>query len=105
MARLRDINFIELPVLAVMAEPIYLRLPVMVDNAERRERLFQRLWAAGIGVGRMYRQPLPKLFPELIPETYPGADKVARCLLTLPTHHYLTQADVNQIAQIFERER
>lgn len=105
IARLQEIEFVHIPPPAATAEPIYLRLPVIVADEERRERLFRRLWAAGIGVGRMYRRPLPNLFPQITAETYPGASYVARHLLTLPTHHYLTNVDVEQIAQIFQAER
>ena len=116
IAHLQELDFVQFPCLAPTAEPIYLRLPVIVDSEERRERLFQRLWKAGLGVGRMYRRALAEFFPQLalhppIPpygeyyagsttETYPGAERVARCLLTLPTHHYLAQTDIDHIAQI-----
>jgi dTDP-4-amino-4,6-dideoxygalactose transaminase len=89
---------------AATAEPIYLRLPLLVSDEERRERLYHRLWAAGIGVGRMYRQPLSDIFPQVATESYPGASFIARHLLTLPTHHYLSDADMEQIASIFQAE-
>ncbi|MCI0398674.1 MAG: DegT/DnrJ/EryC1/StrS family aminotransferase [Chloroflexi bacterium] len=101
LAGLRELPFVHLPQPAVASEPIYLRLPLLVDSQERRERLFQRLWAAGIGVGRMYRHSLAHLFPQLAAGPYPGAEQVAGRLLTLPTHHYLTAADVERITGIF----
>jgi dTDP-4-amino-4,6-dideoxygalactose transaminase len=102
IARLRGLDFVHLPAPAEAAEPVYLRLPVIIDSAQRREQLFGRLWAAGIGAGRMYRQALPQLFPSLASEPYPGAEAVAQRLLTLPTHPYLTPADVERIGRIFE---
>jgi perosamine synthetase len=104
MDRLEGMGFVHIPPPAETAEPIYLRLPVIITDEGRRDRLFRRLWRAGLGVGRMYRQPLPDLFPQLSAETYPGASYVARHLLTLPTHHYLTEEDVERIAQIFQAE-
>jgi dTDP-4-amino-4,6-dideoxygalactose transaminase len=101
---LQGIDFVHIPSPAATAEPIYLRLPILVDSETRRERLFHRLWTAGIGVGRMYEQTLPQIFPQLATRHYPGADQVAHHLLTLPTHHYLTDADVACIAQIFASE-
>jgi dTDP-4-amino-4,6-dideoxygalactose transaminase len=91
---------VQIPLPAASAEPIYLRLPLLVSGAEQREQLFRRLWAAGIGAGRMYGQPLSEIFPRLATESYPGAEYVARHLLTLPTHHYLSDADVDEIVQI-----
>jgi dTDP-4-amino-4,6-dideoxygalactose transaminase len=103
---LGDLKFVHIPAPAERAEATYLRLPLIVDDGERRERLFRRLWDVGIGVGRMYRHPLPHYFPQATNgETYPGADYVARHLLTLPTHHYLTDADIEQIVEIFREER
>jgi dTDP-4-amino-4,6-dideoxygalactose transaminase len=98
---LQGMEFVHIPPPGVAADPIYLRLPVLVADEERRERLFQSLWAAGIGVGRMYRHTLSDLFPNVSEGTYPGASYVASHLLTLPTHHYLTAAHVEQIAHIF----
>jgi len=102
--RLNEIELVHIPLPTPMGEPIYLRLPLLVDDEERRERLFRRLWQAGVGVGRMYRYPLPHYFPQATTDTYPGASYVARHLLTLPTHHYLTGADVEHIARAFQAE-
>jgi perosamine synthetase len=104
--RLGNIEFLHIPAPAERAEATYLRLPLIVDDEERRERLFRRLWDAGIGVGRMYRHPLPHYFPQQVPggETFPGATYVAHHLLTLPTHHYLTDRDVEGIVRVFEAE-
>jgi dTDP-4-amino-4,6-dideoxygalactose transaminase len=103
---LKELEYLHIPSPTETAEPIYLRLPVLVDDEERRERLFRRLWNAGIGVGRMYQHPLPHHFPQMADgEAFPGADHVARHLLTLPTHHYLADTDVAQIVDIFQAER
>ena len=105
MARLQGLDFVHIPPPAAGAEPIYLRLPVLVADEDRRERLLRRLEAAGLGAGRMYGRPLPDLFPGISPGSYPGATAVARRLLTLPTHPYLAEADVERIGRIFEMER
>jgi perosamine synthetase len=98
---LQEIEHIHIPPAAETTDPIYLRLPILIDDAERRERLFRRLWQAGIGAGRMYRHALPYYFPQAANGgTFPGADYVARHLLTLPTHHYLTYTDVQHIVEI-----
>jgi dTDP-4-amino-4,6-dideoxygalactose transaminase len=104
IACLQGLGFVHIPSPAATAEPIYLRLPLLVSDEEQRERLYRRLWAAGIGVGRMYRQPLSDIFPQTATESYPGASSIARHLLTLPTHHYLNDADIERIAGIFHEE-
>lgn len=82
-------------------EPIYLRLPLLVRDPVRRDRLFRCLWSAGIGVGRMYQRTLAEIFPQLNISIYPGAQTVAQGLLTLPTHHFVTEQAINRIGQIF----
>jgi perosamine synthetase len=104
IAQLQELEFLHIPPPAARTRPIYLRLPVLIDDEERRERLFRRLWATGIGVGRMYRQSLPEIFPQAGIESYPGANYVARHLLTLPTHHYLTPVHIQHISEIFRAE-
>ena len=106
MDHLDELEFVHIPAPVGRAEATYLRLPLIIDDEERRERLFQHLWQAGIGVGRMYRHTLPHYFPQTSGgESYPGADHVAGHLLTLPTHHYLTDGDVERIGQVFNAER
>ena len=104
MAHLQTFDFVQVPFTSEAAGSIYLRLPLIVDNEERRERLLRRSGAAGIGAGRMYRHSLPELFPQLATRNYAGAAAVARRLLTLPTHHYLTHVDEASIVSIFQAE-
>jgi dTDP-4-amino-4,6-dideoxygalactose transaminase len=101
--QLHAFDFVHIPGLArcVQGEPIYLRLPVLVTSHQLREQLFQALWAAGIGVGRMYGRTLAELFPPLKVGSYPGAQTIAQQLLTLPTHHFVTAQDIDRIIQIF----
>jgi dTDP-4-amino-4,6-dideoxygalactose transaminase len=102
---LHDLSFVHLPSPEENAEPIYLRLPVILDTQERRERLHETLHRAGIGAGRMYRRALPELFPGLDVSSWRGAEQVARRLLTLPTHHYLTDREFDRIVRLFRAER
>ncbi len=81
-------------------EPCFLRLPVIVETEARRDQLFDRLWDAGIGVGKMYKQTLAEFFPRYAEAEYPGAHAVSRRLLTLPTHHYLRDEDFARISDV-----
>ena len=99
--RLQALDFVQLPCPVPSAMPIYLRLPVLVATEALREQLFQRLWAAGIGVGRMYGRTLAEFFPTLNLAPYPGAQQIARRLLTLPTHHFVRPHDIDRIGEIF----
>jgi dTDP-4-amino-4,6-dideoxygalactose transaminase len=106
MDGLKELAYLHIPLPAETADPTYLRLPILVDKEERCERLYRRLWNAGIGVGRMYQHTLPYYFPNMArDEDFPGADHIARHLLTLPTHHYLANRDAKRIREIFYAER
>ncbi len=95
-----------LPRVAPCAEPVFLRLPIVVESKLRADRLFGLLEREGIGVSRSYWRSLPDLFSERLgtdERTFPGAAKLARCLLTLPTHTYLRDDDLARVARAFER--
>jgi len=103
---LQTLDFVHLPSppLDEAAQPIYLRLPVIVASETQREGLLRRLGAAGIGAGRLYGRTLAEFFPTLKGVPQPGAHQIARRLLTLPTHHYVTDSDIDRISQIFHQQ-
>ncbi|MFN2162240.1 MAG: DegT/DnrJ/EryC1/StrS family aminotransferase [Candidatus Promineifilaceae bacterium] len=82
------------------AEPIYLRLPLLAESESVRERLFERMWSAGIGVGRMYEKTLPEIFTSDNQAGYPGAQAFAHRLLTLPTHYQVSENDLQIMEEI-----
>jgi len=84
-------------------EPGFLRLPLILDSEERRDALFQVLWDAGIGAGKLYKRTLAEIFPQYALTAYPGAHAVSRRLLTLPTHHYLREDDFERIAAALKK--
>jgi dTDP-4-amino-4,6-dideoxygalactose transaminase len=83
---------------------IYLRLPMLVRDEATADRLCAALNAAGIGAGRMYRRTLAEIFPAAARAAFPGATRVARMLVTLPTNHYLTADDLARGAAVIRRE-
>lgn len=99
--QLQGLDFVHLPEIPPEADPIYLRLPIILDTAERREQLYQALWSANLGAGRLYHYSLPEIFPDLDAPPCPGAVQIGQRLLTLPTHHYLTKKDIGRISGIF----
>jgi dTDP-4-amino-4,6-dideoxygalactose transaminase len=106
MAGLAEFDGISFPEVPPGAEPVYLRLPVLVENEHRANRLFDLLQQEGIGVSRSYWRSLPDLFSEILfidERDFPGAARLARCLLTLPTHTYLQEQDLARIQRAFAR--
>ncbi|NLF13594.1 MAG: hypothetical protein GX597_17570 [Anaerolineaceae bacterium] len=104
MAELAGFPFVTLPRIPPEAVPAFLRLPVVLDRQERADRLFELLWQQGIGVSRSYWRTLPDLFSSVLQvsqEGFPGAMRLANCLLTLPTHAYLRDRDFATVVHAF----
>jgi perosamine synthetase len=81
------------------AEPVYLRYPVLVNEPSVRDRLIAALTAQGIGATRSYPACLadvPALRPHLADTSVrcPGARSVAARIVTLPTHPFVRDSDV-----------
>lgn len=86
-------------------EPGWLRLPVLLG--ERARALASAPEAARLGIVRSYPRPLHRLAP-LAPslisvEAYPGAERLASELHTLPTHGGLAARDVQALTAWLER--
>jgi perosamine synthetase len=78
--------------------PVYLRLPVFVEDAQGRQRTIEALREAGIGATASYPASLadvPGLQPYLAEGTVraSGGRMVARQIVTLPTHAFVSPAD------------
>jgi dTDP-4-amino-4,6-dideoxygalactose transaminase len=103
-AILTEFDYVQQPEVAEGTEPVFLRFPFVVDSPERTSVLYDRLGKKGIGVSRSYLRALPDLYSErlgLDPSGFPGAARLAKCLLTLPTNSYLRERDFARIAQAF----
>jgi perosamine synthetase len=84
------------------ATPAYLRLPLLMDSEQTRDSAIATLTGAGIGATRSYPLSLadvPELQPSLVPDPRPldGGRRVARTIVTLPTHPFVTAEDVRRI--------
>ena len=105
LEQLRTIPFLHLPVPLPDSQPVYLRFPIVVDSATRRDRLLATLNAAGLGATGSY--PLSTLD---IPEIQDHLDRahsrgdagraLATRILTLPTHPYVRAAHIDKICRL-----
>jgi perosamine synthetase len=98
MQRLAGINGLTLPMSA--EEPVYLRLPFLVPSGLPVQE------SPLLGVVRSYPAPLSTidaLRPHLVDGdgSYPGAERLAGRLLTLPTHQFLTANDRKRLVASF----
>ena len=85
------------------AEPVFLRLPVLPAAGEWG-KIFE---IPKLGVVRSYPLALhqiPGVAPHLVTRgRYPVSEMLARNLLTLPTHAFVQDADVNAICDVFRK--
>jgi len=86
------------------ASPSYLRFPVLVRNDAARTGLLRNLTDAGIGATGSYPGSIADI-PELHGEAAGRTDascgrEVARSIVTLPTHPYVSMRDVERTAAI-----
>lgn len=99
---------IAIPRSRVDDNPGTLRFPVLVANVGRREEILRQGTRRGWGLSGMYPTALngiPQLRQELAAKL-PGAEAIARSIVTLPTHRFMQRAGtptgiVEKIAGLF----
>jgi perosamine synthetase len=90
------------------ASPAFLRLPVLLPDPDTRDRALAALTLAGIGASRSYPASLADV-PELqgyvgaVPRAT-GGRRVAECILTLPTHPFVSPDDISRTAVVLRVE-
>lgn len=102
--QLSGFDFVQVPQIQPEAEPVFLRLPIVLEDEKIANRVFENLSQAGIGVSRSYSRTIPDLYAQDFPtngKEYPGASQLAACLLTLPTHAYVRETDIERIVRVF----
>jgi dTDP-4-amino-4,6-dideoxygalactose transaminase len=81
----------------------YLRLPVLVATPHQRERIRSLSQQRGLGLSAAYPTPIneiPEIRSSFNGERFPSARRVAESLLTLPTHHWLSEKDKRAITEL-----
>jgi len=81
----------------------YLRFPIFVSNAQQRDAIYRLSQRRGLGLSVAY----PTSIDEITEirrvcngKRFPSAHKVADSLLTIPTHHWLSDNDKKAIAEL-----
>jgi perosamine synthetase len=86
----------------------YLRLPILAATPAERERIYSRSQERGLGVSVAYPTPIneiPEIRAVFSGARFPAARRVADSLLTLPTHHWLSEEDKRAIAELCQEVR
>jgi dTDP-4-amino-4,6-dideoxygalactose transaminase len=79
----------------------YLRLPILAKDRKGRDRLFLISSKKGLGLSLMYPTPVNEIeeIKDLFKgKTFPHAKEVSERLLTIPTHHLLSNEDKERIS-------
>lgn len=110
LEQLRDIPFLDLPTPLPGAQPVYLRLPVLVDSAARRDRLLATLSAEGLGVTGSYpgsTLDIPEIQDRLdLAHSRGEAGRLlATRILTFPTHAYVRPPHIDKICRLVRAAR
>ena len=86
----------------------YLRLPLLCETREERDRLLRESDRRGLGFSVMYPSALHEV-PELgrfnLTGRYPGAERLAACLLTVPVHPFVSNEDGDCIGALLSDAR
>jgi len=80
-----------------------LRLPVLVATPKERERLYSLSQQSGLGLSVAYPTPINEIAEiraAFRDGRFPSARRVAESLLTIPTHHWLSEKDKRAIAEL-----
>lgn len=84
--------------------PGLIRFPILFPTEEFRDKAYGKL--INLGASKSYPAPLTDLCKgerQLILRTLPGAREVSRRILTLPTHRYVEERDVEETADIIRK--
>lgn len=90
------------------ATPVYLRMPVLLPDTASRDRAVRDLVSAGIGATGSYPRSLADV-PEVQSAlanplaSASGGRAVAARILTLPTHPFVTRADIARAVAVLQR--
>jgi dTDP-4-amino-4,6-dideoxygalactose transaminase len=93
---------LSLPPAPSQARP-YLRLPIVAPDAQARQRVCALSQKRGLGVSVAYPTPIneiPEIASAFNGQQFPSARRLSEQLLTLPTHHWLSEQDKRAIADL-----
>jgi dTDP-4-amino-4,6-dideoxygalactose transaminase len=83
------------------------RLALLTESRQSRDRMYAASEARGLGLGLMYPAPvtaIDELKDRFVGEHVPGAQFVAERLLTVPTHHLLSELDKRAVCELVQQQ-
>jgi perosamine synthetase len=86
----------------------YVRLPLFAATPRDRDRIHSLSEQRGLGLSLAYPTPIneiPEISRMFEGKHFPSARRVAEHILTIPTHHWLSEQDKRAIAECIETGR
>ena len=84
----------------------YLRLPVLIEEKELRDRMCFLSRERGLGISPIYPSSINKIEQiesQFNGRTFVGSSKIAEKLITMPTHKFLSEKDKKGIYELFQQ--
>lgn len=78
----------------------WLRLPVLTSTPEDKQSVCRSAQEQGLGISPLYPAPIsdiPELRSQFVRQDFPGARILAERLVTLPTHEYVCERDIERV--------
>ena len=102
---LANVRGIEVPSWNVQAEPAFLRFPIIFEDKQNRNHILKQ--GHRLGISGMYPDTVSSietLRPDIVGDAAPcpTAADVASTLVTLPTHHNVTESDILRITELVD---
>ena len=98
---LEKCQHIIIPKIIEGTDPVFNHLPVAFLDEKDMQKAQNRLWEKGIDTARMYMYPNHHIYDLGYPkDAFPDSIIVARGLITLPSHPYMAQRDLETIVEI-----
>jgi perosamine synthetase len=92
------------PKLSIDSKPAFNRLPVLIKNAAKKNKVKAALMKSGIEASEMYQKPLHWMFDLGYTRVdFPNANFVAEHLLTLPVHPAVSRRDLCKMAEVLRK--
>jgi perosamine synthetase len=100
MKPLKEMNGIHLPQIVRHGKPIFLRLPIWVEDITERQRadLIVKLRKSGIDASVAYPNSLPQFFLRV--QGFPNVEEMVKKTITLPTHPLVKENDLKKIVGV-----
>ena len=86
----------------------YPRLPILMNSREERDNVYALSQKRGLGISLMYPKAINEIEELRVAfngKVFPAAKETAERLLTIPTHHFLSERDRKGIYELFRGKR